>query len=193
MLRMQMQLETTQPTFSGYLRFLFSPFFRNWWAALTGCASIFAMYITPSQGTTLSGPGMLTVTFIALTLIFITASALNQGWQLYIGKMRGLRVSSFERNREVEEGWVFLLEGDIELAVGTVIDVHKKTGSAEVPLALVRIVAKNSCGAYQAAPIGKINPTHIREHSAGGLKAEDLIVRTSVDLQRMKEVVDDLR
>ena len=88
---------------------------------------------------------------------------------------------------------MFVLEGGVDLPVGSVVDIHKRTGAAEVPLALVRIAAQNSLGAYQATPIGRINPVHIQEHSAGGLKPWDLIVRTSVDLQRMKEVADDLR
>lgn len=188
-----MKSEKTVPTLSSYLRFIFSPFFRNWWAVLTGCASILAIYITPSQGVTLTGAMMMTMTFVILTMVFITLSVFSQGWQLYMGRLEGLRVSSFERNRDVQEGWVFILDGDIDLAVGTVIDVHKRTGAVEVPLALIRIDARNSDGAYQATPIGKMNPAHIREHSAGGLKPADLIVRTSVDLQRIKEVVDDLR
>lgn len=187
------QSEKTMPNLSSYLFFLLSPFFRNWWAVLTGCASILALYITPSQGINLTGAMMMTMTFIVLAMVFITLSAFSQGWQLYISRLEGLRVSSFERNRDIQEGWVFILNGNIDLAVGTVVDVHKRTGAVEVPLALVRIDARNSDGAYQATPIGKMNPAHIREHSAGGLKPADLIVRTSVDLQRIKEVVDDLR
>lgn len=188
-----MKSEKTVPTLSSYLRFIFSPFFRNWWAVLTGCASILAIYVTPSQGITLTGAMMMTMTFVILTMVFITLSAFNQGWQLYMGRLQGLRVSSFERNRDVQEGWVFILDGDIDLSVGTLIDVHKRTGAVEVPLALIRIDARNSDGAYQATPIGKMNPAHIREHSAGRLKPADLIVRTSVGFQRIKEVVDDLR
>jgi len=189
---LDMQPMKTQPTFGGFLHFLFSPFFRYWWAALTGCASIFAMYITPSSGIVLSGAAMMTATFVGLTLFFITISVFGQGWQLYMERLGMVYVSSFERNRDVPEGWVFVIVGGIDLAVGTVIDIHKKTGAAEVPLSLARIVSRNSCGAYQATPIGKINPTHIREHSAGGLRPMDLVVRTSVDLQRIKEVVSDL-
>jgi hypothetical protein len=182
----------TAKTLPSFLRFLFSPFFRYWWAALTGCASILAMYVTPTDGITLSGAAVMTATFVGLTLFFITLSVLGQGWQLYMGRLGGLQVTTFDRNRDMPEGWVFVLVGDLDLAVGTVIDIHKKTGAAEVPLSLVRITSRNSCGAYQAAPIGKINPTHIREHSAGGLRPADLIVRTSVDLQRIKEVANDL-
>jgi hypothetical protein len=150
------------------------------------------MYITPSHGITLSGAAMMTATFGVLSLIFITLSVLGQGWQLYIGQLGGVQVTSFERNRDMPEGWVFVLVGDIDFAVGTVIDIHKKTGAAEVPLSLVRITSRNSCGAYQATSIGKINPTHIKEHAAGSLRPMDLIVRTSIDLQRIKEVANDL-
>lgn len=160
---------------------------------LTGCASILALYTTPSQGRILTGSMIMTMTFIFLTLFFITLSALSQGWQLYLGKLEGLRVSSLVRNRYSPEGWVFILTGDIDLPVGAVIDVHKRKDEIEVPLALIRIEAINSKGAYQAIPIGKMNPAHVKEYSAGGLKPADLVVRTSVNLQRIKEIVDDLR
>lgn len=182
-----------QPTLSTYLRYLFAPFFRNWWAALTGCASLLAMYVTPARGATVSGAAMMTVTFVILTLAFLTLSAVTQGWGLYAGQLRGLRVASFERNREVPAGWVFVLAGDVELSVGTVVDVYKRVGAVEVPLALAQVVAQNSSGSYQAVPIGKLNPVHAKEHAAGGLKSADLVVRAQIDIQRMKEVVNDLQ
>jgi hypothetical protein len=185
--------ESTISTKSSYLLFLFNPFFRYWWAALTGCASILAMYVTPSQGITLNGAMIMTITFIVLILLFITLSTVSQGYQLYIGQLEGLCVSSLERNRDVSEGRVFILNGDVDLPVGSVIDVHKRMGEAEVPLALIRINSRNSKGAYQATPIGKMNPSHIKEHSNGGLRPMNLVVRTSVDLQRVKEVLYDLR
>lgn len=182
-----------QPTASSYLRYLLAPFFRNWWAALTGCASLLAMYVTPAEGVTLSGAAMMTITFVVLMLVFLALATTTQGWALYSGQLHRLRVSSFERNREVASGWVFVLASDVELSVGTVVDVHKRVGSVEVPLALALVVARNSSGAYQAVPIGKLNPVHVQEHAAGGLKAGDLVVGAHIDIQRIKEVVNDLR
>lgn len=182
-----------QPTASSYLRYLLAPFFRNWWAVLTGCASLLAMYVTPAKGVTLSGAAMMTITFAVLVLLFLTAAAAAQGWALYSGQLRGLRVSSFERNRDVPSGWVFVLESNVEVSVGTVIDVHKRVGAVEVPLALIQVVARNSSGAYQAEPIGKLNPVHVQEHAAGGLRAADLVVRAHIDVHRIKEVINDLQ
>lgn len=150
------------------------------------------MYITPSQGITLSGAAMMTVTFISFSLIFLTVSALVKSWEIYSDQRCELHVSSFERNRSISGGWVFVLIGDVDLQVGTVIDIHKKSGGVEVPLSLVQIASRNSSGAYQATPLGKINPTHINEHSVGALRPTDLIVRTSVDLRRIMEVANDL-
>jgi hypothetical protein len=182
-----------QRSFSAYLGYLFQPFFRAWWAAITGCASILALFITPRTGVLVSGGEMMTLTFAMLLLAFLTLSVFVQGWRLYRRPTATLHVDSFERNRDVQEGWLFVLSGDLEVSVGTVLDVHKRAGAAEVPLALVRVIARNSSGAFQAAPIGKLNPLHLREHSAGGLKPEHLVVRSQVDLQRIKENLDDLR
>lgn len=93
----------------------------------------------------------------------------------------------------MREGWVFVLSGDVDLPVGALGDVYRRTGRAEIPLALARIESKNSSGAFQAVPVGKLNPIHVKEHSAGGLRSSDLVVRAHVDLSRIKEVIDDIR
>lgn len=182
-----------QPSIPSYLAFLFTPFFRNWWAALTGCASILALFVTPTSGVTFNGPGIMTVTFALLLMIFVTLSVCTQGWGLYSGRLRGMRVTEFERNRDVEEGWVFVIDGDVDLAVGAVVDVHKKTGAAEVPLALAQVMSRRATGGYQAVPIGKLNPAHIQEHSAGGIKPLDLIVHTNIRLHRLREVASEFK
>lgn len=183
----------TPPTFSAYLRYLTAPFFRTWWAVLTGLASLLSLYIAHTWSITLSAPAATTLTFVIFTMGFFVLSVVAQGWHLFAGQASGLIVTQFDRSRDVEEGWYLVISGNTELSVGSVFDVFKRVGSAEVPLALARVTARNSDGTYQAAPVGRINPAHAREHASGRLRPGDLVVRPFVDIRRLRESTDDFR
>jgi hypothetical protein len=170
-----------------------APFFWSWWAVVTGVATLFALFAGPQEGVWLSPLALAIVVLVASGLVFLVLSTLSRGWELFVARDGGLRVISFERNRHIAEGWVFILEGNVHLDVGSVIDVHKQSGAAEVPLALLKVVGRNDSGAYQALPIGQLNPVHVREHSAGGLRVPDLIVRKTIDAHRLRENADALR
>lgn len=180
------------PTFGDFVAYLTKPFFRAWWAVATGFASILALYITRDSHVTLGGAGVATLTLIGSILLFLVLSVTSQGWKLFAGQSTGFHVVSFEKSRDIQEGWLLIIGGNSEMTVGTVIDIHKRTAAGEVPLAFFEVSGKNSDGHYQATPIGRINPSHIKEHSAGGLRPSDLVVRTSVELKRMKEVARDI-
>jgi hypothetical protein len=180
------------PTFGSYLRYVTAPFFRAWWAVITGLASVLSLYIAHTWQITLTAPFATTLTFIVLTMGFLVISVVARGWDLFVAARTGLKVTSFERSRDVEEGWILVIEGNMDLSVGAVIDIHKRAGAAEVPLALVQVTGKNSNGSYQATPIGRINPAHVREHSAGALRPSDLVVRPFVEMRRMTEVMNGI-
>jgi hypothetical protein len=183
----------TPPTFGSYLRYLSAPFFRAWWAVITGFASILSLYIAHNSTITLSAPTATTLTFAMFTMAFLVLSVTAQGWSLYTGRGSNPTVTQFDRSPDVEEGWYLVVACNTDIAVGAVFDIHKRVGSAEVPLALVRVTGRNSDGTYQAAPLGRINPTHKKEHAAGRLRPSDLVVRPFVDIQRLRESTDDIR
>jgi hypothetical protein len=180
------------PTFGGFLAYLTKPFFRTWWAVITGFASILALYITRDSHFTIGGASIASLILVGSILLFLVLSVTSQGWKLFTAQSTGLHVVSFEKSREVPEGWLLIIGGNAEMTVGTVVDIHKRTPAGEVPLAFFEVSGRNSDGRYQATPIGRINPSHIREHSAGGLRPSDLVVRTSVEIKRMKEVARDI-
>jgi hypothetical protein len=181
----------SNPTAGGYIGFMFRPFFRAWWASLTGFASVLALYLARDSRIEIGGAAIASITLLFFSLVFVILSVVTQGWELYQSRTGGLRVKSVEKSKEVTEGWILILETSATLSVGAVVDIHKRSGVTEVPLALVQITGRNSDGAYQATPIGKINPAHIREHSAGGLRPTDLVVRPFVEFQRFREVRHD--
>lgn len=182
----------TRPTFGGFIAWLTRPFFKAWWAVITGFASLLALYIARDSRITIGGAGIATMILLLFTIAFVVLSVAAQGWKLYAGQGTALHVVSFEKSRDVQQGWLLLIDGSTDLDTGAVIDVHKRTAAGEVPLALFEIVGTNSRGQRQATPIGRINPTHIREHSAGGLRSTDLVVKTSIEMRRMREVARDI-
>jgi hypothetical protein len=183
----------SMPTFGSYVRYLSAPFFRAWWAAVTGLASILSLYIASRSEITLSAPVAFTLTFVVFTMVFLVLSVVAQGWALFQRQATSFTVTQFDRSREVQEGWYLVIASGSVIAAGAVLDVHRRVGSAEVPLALVRVTGTNSDGTYQAVPLGRINPAHIREHAAGRLRPSDLVVRPFVDITRLRESSDDIR
>ena len=180
------------PSYASYLRYLTRPFFRAWWAALTGFASVLALYLTRDSGVTIGPVAVATLILLSFTLVFLVVAVISQGWRLDSAPPKTLRVTAFEQSRDMEGGWLLLIEGDVDLNVGAIVDVHKRAGVGEVPLALFRVESKRSDGAYQATPIGRINPVHIREHTAGGLRTGDLVVKPFVEFRRILEIADDI-
>lgn len=178
------------PSFSAYLRFLTAPFFKAWWAVITGLASFLSLYVANRSTLTLSAMAAFSVTFLLFTLGFFALSAVAQGWTLYSTQGNPLTVVQFDRNRDVEEGWYLVISGSADLSVGSVCDIHRRVGSAEVPLALVRVTGRNSDGTFQAAPLGRMNPSLTREHAAGRLRPGDLVIRPFVDVRRLRESAD---
>jgi hypothetical protein len=180
------------PSFASFLGYLTRPFFRGWWLVLTGFASILALYLTGDRSLTISRFIVATFTLVAFTLAFFVLAVVSQGWRLYSQPSKTLRVLAFEKNSDIEGGWLLLIEGDVDVSLGAIVDVHKRAGMGEVPLALFRIESRRSDGAYQAVPIGRINPAHIREHTAGGLRTVDLVVKPFIEYRRLLEVSNDL-
>lgn len=181
----------SRPTFGSYLRYLTKPFFLSWWVTLSGFASVLALFITPAGGVKLGGIAVASLCLLGFTLAFLIFSVVAQGWNAYAKESTGLKVASIERVRDSKEGWLLIIEGNVEVSVGAVIDVYRRTGVVEVPFALVRVTEKNSAGAYQAMPIGGVNPVHIREHNAGSLRSTDLVVRSFVEMRRLREIANE--
>ena len=56
---------------SGYIKWLLGPFWRWWWAVITGLLSIAAFFGTPDSGLELSKYAISMVIFIFLVILFL--------------------------------------------------------------------------------------------------------------------------
>jgi hypothetical protein len=163
------------PTFSAYLAFLFQPFFRWWWAAVTGFASIFSVLVTPHSGLVISPSVVAIVIFCVLTMAFLTLSTLVQGWGLYRKRYPDLRVSDVQRTKEYGGEYVTALCGDMEVPFGTLVELRRPVGQDEILFALVEIRNRTTQGNYVAVPIWT-SAGHQRDLFGGKFSASQLIV-----------------
>jgi hypothetical protein len=163
------------PKFSAYLAFLFQPFFRWWWAAVTGFASIFSVLVTPQSGLVLSSATVATIIFVGFTMAFLTLSTLIQGWDLYRKRYTDLRVAAVQKTKEYGGDYVTALCGDTEVPVGTLVELRRPVGEDEILFALVEVRNRTTRGNYLGVPIWT-SAVHQRDLFGGKFAASQLVV-----------------
>jgi hypothetical protein len=163
------------PSFSAYLAYLFRPFFRWWWAAVTGFASIFSVLVTPQSGLVLRSPSVAIVIFIGFTMAFLTLSALVQSWDLYRKRQTDLRVAAIQKTKEYGGEYVALLCGDTDLRVGALVELRRPVGENEILFALVEIRNRTTRGKYPGVPVWT-SAGHQRDYFGGKFAASELVV-----------------
>lgn len=170
-----------------YLEFIVGPFFRWWWALITGLATLLSYKLTPQVGWHVGAVGVLILTLLCSTLLFLATSVVYQGWHLFRGRYAELVLCSIQRSRDLGSDWVFVLSAGLDLPTGTIIDVHRRLGDLEVPFALIEIVGANSDGRYQALPQW-LAPIHIRDYTAGRFSVSDTVCVRSLTSTRVQDL-----
>lgn len=141
-------------TFIRYIGWLFGPFFRWWWAAVTGIIGLIAFAWTPAS-ISFSKPVLLLLLLVVSALFFLSATVLAQGWKLF-SERSSFRIVSLTR---VEEGefdceWIVIFEGPPGIQVDWILQVDRKFDDGRVAsFAIIRVLNKlNEC-TYQAASV----------------------------------------
>lgn len=166
---------------------IFQPFFRWWWALITGMVSIVAFLSTPTSGIVISPTGMLFLILLGFTLLFLAFSILLQGWKLYIEVQRDLEVVSLRRTKELGADWVFVLRGYLRDATGMMLEIRRPLDEVEVPFAIVRVIGTTARGLYQAVPIW-ISPGHLRDFISCQFSTSELIAYPHIYFEKAREV-----
>ena len=82
-------------TFMRYLGWLVGPFFRWWWAAVTGIIGLIAFAWTPAS-IAISKPVILLLLLYVSALSFLSATVAAQGWKLF-SERSSFRIVSLTR------------------------------------------------------------------------------------------------
>lgn len=178
-------------TLGEFIGLMFKPFFKWWWAVLTGAASLLAFLWTPTGGLTVSQTGMLLVILGTLTLVFLVFSVLYQGWNLFKDRHRNLEVVSVTKTKDFGTDWIFLLRGYLRESTGILLEIRRPLEDVEVPFALVRVIGSTTKGLYQAVPVW-ISPGHLRDFSNRQFSASSLIAYPNIYFDRAREVFNEL-
>ena len=179
-----------QPNIPTYLGWIFRVFFRWWWAALSGTASIVALFWTPQSGITLSNIAVTAMIFVVLTLSFLTVSVLVQGWALYWDRGHQPEVVSIRRSKDLGSDWIFVINGYLQESGGALIEVRRLLEDTEVPFALVRVVGITEKGYYQAVPIW-LSVGNLRDFTQHKFDLSALRAKTSVTYERVLEAFNE--
>lgn len=159
----------------SYLRQIFQPFFRWWWAAITGVASILGFATAPATGITLGPAGVALLLFATFSLLFLTVSVVSISYRWY-GGTPSVAIEHFQRGG-ADEPIRFLLRCDRgELRVGDLIGVYGDPGTGmDVCFSVARVSAYHSDNCkLQAESLW---------HSATGLSP---ILRNQIPTQNLK-------
>jgi len=170
-----------------YLSFIVGPFFRWWWALITGLATLLSYKVTPQAGWHIGAVGALTLTLLCSTLLFLAISVVYQGWQLFRGRYAELVLRGIQRSRDLGSDWVFVLSAGLDLPIGTIIDVHRRLGDVEVPFALIEIIGATSDGLYQALPRW-LAPIHIRDYTGGRFSTSETVCVRNITSTRVRDL-----
>ena len=129
---------------------------------------------------------------IGSTLLVLTLSTGYQGWLIYQKPFTRLRIVGFQKCDGYGGDRVFLLEGNIGVAQGTVLELKTFRAGVEVTMALVEIMEENSKGQYQAIPIWASSGP-LRELRIGQLAYSEIEVEPSVKMLTLKRAKDEIK
>jgi len=138
-------MRNKKPT-TDFFRLIFGSFFRWWWAAITGSASIASWLFVSQKGILLTPFIFGILVLLGSALLFLVSSSVYQSWLIYQQHFTRLRIAGFQKCDSYGGEYVFLLEGKTGVAEGTVIELKRFCAGVEVPIALVEIKEKNSKG-----------------------------------------------
>ena len=161
-------------TFVLFLSWLFDPFFRWWWALITGTASFLAFVWTPPEGVTIGRTGMLLLFFAGFSLVFFVVSVVVQGYQLFRERYKDMEVVAVQKATEPGAELIFILRGYLRDASGLLVEIRRPLGDVEVPFAIVRVTGATSKGLYQAVPVW-VSAGHLRNFNARRFSVNVLI------------------
>lgn len=170
-----------------YLGFILGPFFRWWWAIITGLATLLSYELTPADGYRVSAQLALGLVLVLPSTTFLAISVLARGWVLFRHQHSEFTVHSILRNRDFGSDWIFVIRTGRELPAGTLLDVHRRLGGVEVPFALIELISPTTDGLHQGVPRW-LAPAHIRDFTSGKFAPSDTVVLRYLTTSRIRDL-----
>lgn len=176
---------------TDFLLLIFSSFFRRLWVAIPIIALIASWRLVPQEGILLTPLMFRVLVLIGSILLVLILSTGYQGWLIYQKPFTRLRIVGFQKCGDYGGDRVFLLEGNIGVAQGTVLELKTFSAGVEITMALVEIKEENSKGQYQAIPIWA-SPGPLWDLRRGQLAYSEIEVEPSVKMPTLKRAKDEI-
>jgi len=173
-----------------YLASLTGPFFRWWWAAVTGVATLLSFFEWRSTGAHLSGTAAAIIVGVFLTITFFAASVIVQGFGWYTQSHRQPAIvacTPADRESPVE---VFHVTSALPLEPGQVISLHRVMGDRVFCIGMLKVERLVS-NRYQCVPLW-IAASSKQDLKQGRIPLAHLsasLLLNESDLSRFKEEV----
>jgi len=171
-----------------YLASLTRPFFRWWWAVITGLATLLAFFEWRSTGMQLSSTAVAVIVGVFLTITFFAASVIVQGFGWYTRSHgQPVIVTCTPANPESPLE-VFQLTSMLPLEPGQVISLLRTVGDRTFCIGMLK-VERIASSRYQCVPLW-IAPSSRQDLKRGQIPLAHLsttLLLNETDLARFKE------
>lgn len=176
-------------SFLEYAKTVLSPFFKWWWALITGVATFTGYILTSDAGLKIDRVSMLFLILVFFILIFLTFSVFIQGWQVFRDQSNEVKLVNIQKNNDLGGEFVFIFSSFKPIENGTLINIKRRLGDIEVPFAIVEIISMNKNGNPQGKEVS-IKPAHLRDFKNGKCSIIDLTASPYIFANQLKETID---
>lgn len=174
--------------FSG---FLFNSFFKWWWAAITGLASLLSWIVLPNNDIIIKKVWISVLIIIISILLFLCISTILQSWKLFTGEYtKKIKVDGLLRSDETDKKHIFLLNGASGITIGSLMEVYGFRNQLEVPVALIEVEHCRDDGITQANALW-ISPIHLLDIKKGNFLTSSLKVRNYIGKKFIDRWIDE--
>jgi hypothetical protein len=175
-------------TFLRFLRRLTAAFFRWWWAALTGVATVLSWLGLPSAGITVPRPLIVLGIFIALALTFLVVTVTAQSYEWFLSDAMNPKVLRVVQGSGGKPVFVLRSEGRPLLA-GHILAVHRDVGGAEICMAVLRCDKSRHDGEGDQCEAIWISPGHRNDLARGKVAVSGLHIRRDIPAEAIDQIV----
>ena len=161
------------PTVRAYLGYMLRSPVSIWWACATFALEAMGFLIV-SPSITISRLWLVPILFIISFSLFVGLLVLYKGWSLYSDTFEKISVTQVVR---VENEQVFLLHCHRNIETGSILELHRKIESVELPIGLIMVTSQNEEGIIQATAVW-IMAGHLREMELNQLSTENLTIKS---------------
>ena len=173
-----------------FLGIMFGPFFRWWWATITGVATIAGWFLFPASGFGLSRIWICFLILLFFTLLFLTISAMYQGYKLFRNSCSRLTLDSIQRCDDFSGDHLFLFKGNRNTEIGSLLEVYRDLADLEVCIALIEVIHIKDDGIVQAKPIW-FSPIHKRDLQGGRIGITCLTLRPVIRRENVERWLEE--